>query len=142
MIELLRSLVFRDLWLKLFSFALAFLIWFTVNIAVKNDLSPAATLTLSPPMQELISDLPVVILSSAEDVRSVRVNPKTVDVTVQGDSKILKNLQKKDIRVMVDLTNIEAAHDLRKRVEVSMPPGVAQVHVDPQEVQVIFSPRG
>ena len=57
MIELLRSLVFRDLWLKLFSFALAFLIWFTVNIAVKNDLSPAATLTLSPPMQELISDL-------------------------------------------------------------------------------------
>lgn len=142
MIELLRNLVFRDLWLKLFSFVLAFLIWFTVNIAVKNDLSPASSLTLSPPMQEDIPDLPVVILSSAEDVRSVRVNPKTVNVTVQGDSKILKTLQKKDIRVMVDLTNIEAAHDLRKRIEVSTPPGVTQVRVDPQEVQVIFSPRG
>jgi YbbR domain-containing protein len=139
MIPLLRNLVVRDFWLKLFSFVLAVLIWFTINVAIKNQLPPQASLTLS--QQLIIPDLPVVILSSAEDVRSARVNPKTVDVTVQGDARILKTLQKKDIRVLVDLTGIEAANALRKRIEVSTPPGVTHVRVDPEEVQVTFPPK-
>ena len=141
MITFLRDLIFSDFWLKLFSFGLAVLIWFTINMAVQKEVSPAAPLTLAPTEQRVIPNLPVIIMSSAEDVRSFRVNPKEVEVTVQGDLKILNQLQNKDIRVLVDLSGIGAAHDLRKRIEVSTPAGVTHVRVVPEDVQVFYPPK-
>ena len=139
MISFLRDLVFQDFWLKLFSFVLAVLTWFTVNsMANQKEGMPVGSLSLVPPEQRLLSHLPVILLSSAEDVRSVRVSPKEVDVTVQGAPGALKDLQNKDVRASVDLTGIQAARDLRKRIEVATPPGVSYVRVEPQEVQVIY----
>jgi hypothetical protein len=91
--------------------------------------------------ERTFSNLPVVILSSAEDARNLKVNPKEVEVTVKGDPKIVNALSGKEIRVLVDLTGIGAAHDLRKRIEVSTPAGVTQVAVEPQEVQVVYPPK-
>ncbi len=139
MIALLQYLVFKDFWLKLFSFVLAVLMWFTVRaIALKNEGGPIAPISVAVPEKLALSNLPVIVMSSAEDVRSFRVNPKEVDLVVQGDPKVLKNLQKSEIRVLVDLSGIGAAHDLRKRIEVSTPAGITHVRVDPEEVQVIF----
>ena len=86
--------------------------------------------------------LPVVVLSSAEDVRSVRVNPKEVDVTVRGEPKFLKELRGRDVRVLIDLTGIPAAHDMRMRVEVTLPAGLSLVRVNPEEVQIAFPAKG
>ena len=138
MIDFLRHLFFKDFWLKLFSFVLAVLIWFTVNIAINKESSGAPALSLIPTEERVFSGLPVVVLSSAEDVRSVRVNPKEVEVTVQGEPKQLKNIQPRDIRVLLDLTGIPAAHDMRVRVEVTLPAGLSLVRVNPEEVQVAF----
>jgi YbbR domain-containing protein len=142
MIRFLEDLVFKDLWLKLLSFGLAVVTWFTVaSMATQKEISPAAVFGVPRSEERVFSNLPVVILSSAEDVRLFSVNPKTVELTVQGDVKILKSLQSKDIRVLVDLTGIGAAHELRKRIEVSTPAGVTHMRVSPEEVQVIFPPR-
>ena len=139
MIPFLRNLVFDDFWLKLFSFILAVLTWFTVNsMATQKEGLSMGTHPATPVRQIQISNLPVIILSSAQDVRSFHVSPSVVEVTVQGDAKTLATLQSTDIRVLVDLTGIGAAHDLRKRIEVSTPAGVTHVKVDPEEVQVIF----
>ena len=134
MIDSLREAVFKDFWLKLFSLALAVMFWLAVNLAINKDVTPAQALSLEPPIRRVVSDLPVVIMSSAEDVRSFSVNPKTVEVTVQGDRKAIERLQPKDVHAMVDLTGIGAAHDLRKRIEVSTPAGVTHVKVDLEEV--------
>lgn len=140
MIAFLRHLIFDDFLLKVFSVVLAFLIWLTVSFAIRKQGAPV------PPLARLdqitFASLPVVVMSSAADVRNFRVNPKEVEVTVEGDARLLKDLRPEDIRVRVDLTGIEAAHDLRKRIEVSTPVGVAPVRVAPQEVQVIFPARG
>ncbi len=141
MIPFLRHLFLEDLWLKLFSLALAILTWTTVNFAVQRSASPGTPLVPVMAEQRLFSGLPVVIMSSAEDVRNLSVNPKEVDVLVRGEAAALDKLRPNDIRVIVDLTGIEAAHDLRKRIEVSTPPGVAYVRVDPEEVQIVFPPR-
>jgi len=142
MIPFLRKLILQDVWLKLFSFVLAVLTWITINsMADQKEGIATPILPPAPSEQLVLPNLPVVILSSAQDVRSFRVNPKEVEVTVQGDPKIVKALQAKDIRVLVDLTGIGAAHDLRKRIEVSSPAGITHVKVDPGEVQVIFPPR-
>lgn len=141
MTTLLEQLIFKDLWLKLFSLALATLIWVTVNIAIQNQVAPVTSLPLAKPERRTFSDLPVIIMSSAEDTRSAHVNPKEVEVTVEGDAKVVKSLYSRDIRVVVDLTGIEAAHDMRKRIEVSAPAGVTHLTVDPQEVQIIYPPK-
>jgi YbbR domain-containing protein len=142
MIAFLRQLLFNDFWLKLFSLALAVLIWVTVSLAVQKEVSPAAPLTLTTPGRRTFSHLPVVVLSSASDVRSFKVNPKEVEVTVEGDTKRLQGLQPNDIRVIVDLTGIESARDLTKRIEVSTPAGVTHILVSPQEVEIIIPPKG
>jgi hypothetical protein len=141
MIAFLRHLFFHDFWLKLFSFALAVLLWLVVNFAIQKKVSPPTPLNLIRAEQRIFPRLPVVIMSSAEDVRSFKIDPKEVDVTVQGDPGILNTVIPKDIHALVDLTGIEAAHDLRARIEVSTPAGITYVRVQPEEVQVIFPPR-
>jgi YbbR domain-containing protein len=138
MIIFLRDLVLKDFWLKLFSLVMAVLLWFTVNIAVQKETSP---LTLIHPSRRVLSSLPITVLTGAGEVRSFRVNPKEVEVTVQGDAKTVRGLQNKDVRVVLDLTGIEAAHDLKKSLEVTAPAGVTPVLVDPDEVQVVFTPK-
>jgi YbbR domain-containing protein len=136
MIKSIRNFILHDFWLKLFSVALALLIWLTVNFALQRG--PAAPRSLIPTEQRVFSNLPIMIMASAEDVRSVRVHPKEVELTVRGDARVLKQLQPREIRVLVDITGIEAAQGLRKRLEVSTPPGVTYDRIDPEEVQVIF----
>jgi hypothetical protein len=131
MITFLRKLVFEDFWLKLFSLALAVLIWLTVTFVSQKDVWTD---------KRVFSNLPVTVLASAEDVHGFRVNPAEVEITVQGDPRILQNLQNKDIRPMVDLTGVGVARELRKRIEVSVPAGVTPMRVAPAEVQVIFPP--
>jgi hypothetical protein len=48
MILLLRHLVFHDFWLKLFSLVLAVLIWLTVSVAIKKEVSPVSSLVFTP----------------------------------------------------------------------------------------------
>jgi len=139
MISILRELVFDDFLLKIFSLALAVLIWFTVT-EIQKEASPLPHLTMNSDVKTF-SNLPVVVMSAAQDVRSFKVNPSAVEVTVQGDAKILKTLTSKDIRVIVDLTGVEGAGGLRKRIEVSTPSGVTHVRVEPEEVEVRFPPK-
>ncbi len=138
MIGFLRHLIFKDFFLKLFSLALAVLIWVTISIAIRNEVSPIGTLTLNLD-QYTFPGVPVTVLSSAADVRNYHVNPKEVDVTVQGDPRVLRKLQTKDIRALVDLTGVsEGQGDLVEHIEVSTPSGVTHVRVVPSEVRIIF----
>jgi|SRR5437879_6405206 len=132
MLLFLRNLFFKDVWLKIFSFSLAVLIWLTVSFAFPGLPIHSSERTFS---------LPVVVMSSAADVRSFKVNPNEVEVTIQGDAELLAKLQTKDIRVLVDLTAVSPVGDVFKRIEVSTPPGVTHVRVQPQDVQVIFPPK-
>lgn len=137
MIDWLRELVLEDFWLKLFSLALAVLIWITVSVAIQKEGSPVAP-NSTPAIKRTFYNLTVLTVSSAADVHDFRVKPSEVEVTVQGDPKSIGDLQAKDIRVMVDLTGIDSASGLRKRLEVSTPPGVTHVQVQPEDVEVIF----
>jgi YbbR-like protein len=137
MITFLRDLLFKDFWLKLFSLALAAAIWTTVTLAIKNEVSPLPTLGIPTDVRTFYS-LPVLVLSSAGDVRTIKVEPEQVAITLQGEPKTLQNLQGKDIRALVDLTGITAATNLTRRIEVSIPSGITHVRVVPSEVKILF----
>ncbi|SPE56932.1 exported hypothetical protein [Verrucomicrobia bacterium] len=138
MIAFLRDLFLKDFWLKLFSLALAILIWLTVSFAIHKENLPAP-LSISPLTERTLFNLPVLVVSAAADVQEFRVDPNVVAVTVQGDSKLLDTLQSKDIRALVDLTGKPAPDGkLRAPIEVSTPAGVSHVKVVPPDVDVIF----
>jgi YbbR domain-containing protein len=136
-IRFLRQLVVHDFWLKLFSLGLAVVTWFTVAYAIQRRSAPISNITLNT-HQLTLYKVPVVVLSSASDVHDFRVDPREVQVTVQGEPGVLEKLQNSDIRPLVDLTGIEGPADLRKRIEVSTPSGVTFVRVFPPDVKVIF----
>ena len=140
MMSFLHDLIFKDFWLKLFSLTLAVLVWLIVSFAIKKEASPASTLIVASSERTFVN-LPVLVMSAAQDVRNMRVRPAHVEVTVQGDAETLRHLQAKEIRVLVDLTGIEAARQLTKRIEVSTPAGISHVRVVPEEVEIIIPPK-
>ena len=134
----LRDLIFKDWQLKLFALALAILIWVTVSFAIRKETAPDANALLNSPSRVLV--VPVVVMSSAGNVREFHVRPSRVAVTVRGAAKELNALQEKDIHAIVDLTDIESARSLRKRIEVTTPPGIVHVGAMPEEVDIVFPP--
>ena len=133
----MRNLLLKDLGWKLFSLFLAVVIWLTVNRILHESYTAAdsgggSTLTYG--------SLPVLIVAAAQDVHLYRVAPDTVSVTVSGSPDTIAVLQANQIRATVDLTDITSASDLKRRVEVSVPPGVTLVNVEPPKVGVIIPP--
>jgi YbbR domain-containing protein len=139
MIVLLRDIFFRDFWLKLFSLALAVLIWLTVSLARSGGVGHFFASRNLP--EQTYVNVPVSVVCPAADVRDFKVTPSEVDITVQGEAKLLRALKITDIRAAVDLAGIESARGLLKRIDVATPPGITFVRVVPDQVEVIVPPK-
>lgn len=127
----------KDFWWKLFSLVLAVVIWLTVYKIREEPVVPASVAGV--PLT--YGSLPVLVVSAASDVRDFRVLPGTVAVKVSGPAEVMAVLQANQIHPVVDLTDIASARNLKLRVEISMPPGVTLVSVEPAEVGVVFPPK-
>jgi len=150
MIATLRSIFFHDFWLKLFSLALAVLIWLTVWLfAIRKGDSPAAVLGNAHLEERIFYNIPVLVMSAAADVRDFKVSPGEVAIKVRGEAGKLQALettlrddpQAKDIRALVDLTGIESARGLRKKIVVTTPADITFIQADPDEVEIIVPPK-
>ena len=135
----LRDIVTKDPGWKLLSVALAVTIWLTVH-TISEDVSKRVN-PLSGLMTETFQDVPVLVVSAAADVRECKVRPAAVQITISGRPEAVKALDPRQIHVLVDLTGIEAARDLKKRVDVSTPPGITFVSAVPTEVDVMVPPK-
>ncbi len=127
----------KDFWWKLFSVFLAVVLWLTVY-KIREEPSPASS---SAGVPLTYGSLPVLVVSGASDVRDFHVLPDSVAVKVIGPANVIAVLQANQIHPVVDLTGIVAGRNLKRRVEVSTPPGVTLVSVEPAEVGVLFPPK-
>lgn len=142
MINVLRNIFFRDFWLKLFSLVLATLIWLIVYLfAIKQDVAPSAALRNANVREHSLEQVPVLVVSSAADVRNFKVNPSSVTVKVRGDRKDIDALKSTDIHAIVDLTGIESATDLTKKISVTVPANITFISAEPDSVEVIVPPK-
>jgi len=134
----LRDWFIKDLGWKLFSVVLAVAVWLAVYKILGE--TGGSTEPAIGDKQTTYDDMPVLVVSAASDVRDFRVKPDAVTVTVSGAPNVMAILQANQIRAVVDLTGIESAKKLRRRVDVSLPPGVKLVSVNPSNVEVIVPP--
>jgi YbbR domain-containing protein len=140
MIVFARNLVVKDFWLKLFSLALAILIWLTVRFSTSGETTTSPWLALlgRAPDENVVS-VPVHVPAAL--AQKFSVDPPEVQVTLRGDPKVIKNLRKLDIRAQVDLNGVESANGLLRAVEIILPQGVAYTHIAPDAVEVRESPK-
>jgi YbbR domain-containing protein len=132
----MRDWLTKEFGWKIFSLSLAVVIWLTIHKIREEPETPA-----TPGVENTYGNLTVLVVSSAGDVRDFRVAPDAVAVTVGGPANVMAVLQAKQIRATVDLTGLESGHDLRRRVDVSAPPGVTLINVEPPEVDVVIPPQ-
>ena len=134
----MRDLLVKDLPWKVFSLALALVLWLTVHRIYEEPQTPAVPLAAST---VTFDERPVLIISSASDVHDFRVLPSTVSVTVSGPPDIMAGLSGNQVRPMVDMTEIGDIKDLKRRVDVSTPAGVTLISVTPPKVDVVLPPK-
>ena len=136
----MRDWFIKDFGWKLFSVLLALAIWLTVHKILEESAPPPVVVPPRPPtpVATTFTNLPVLIVSAAADVREFHVTPNTVTVTVSGQPEIMAVLQANQVHALVDLTDIEAARNLQRRVDITTPAGVTLVNVDPAEVNVVI----
>jgi YbbR domain-containing protein len=137
----MRDWFIKDFGWKLFSVFLALAIWLTVH-KILEESAPVVVPPLPPqPVAITFTNLPVLIVSAAADVREFHVTPNAVTVSVSGRPEVMAGLQAGQVHALVDLTDIEAARDLHRPVDVSMPAGVTLANMDPAEVSVVIPPQ-
>jgi len=126
----LRDWIIKDLGWKLFSLSLAVAIWATVQkIYDESDVA-------GPTVETTYRNLPVLVTSADGDVHNYHVTPDSVAVTVKGPGNVMEVLQARQIRVSADLTGLKSIPD-EVPLEVSVPPGVTFVNIDPEMVGIL-----
>ena len=133
----MRDWVIKDLGWKLFSLFLAVAIWLTVHKIYEE---PGIASASASGITVTLDNLQVFVVSAASDVHDFRVVPTTVKVTVSGSAEVMNKLQAGQVHAVVNLTEMGSDRDVHLPVEVSAPPGVALVTIDPPKVGVIIPP--
>ncbi len=119
----------RNLGWKLGSIGLAVLVWFTASYGLERG-------ELTPGGRRTFRNLPVTVMTDANQQRDYVIDPSVVDANFRGDRSLLETLRPSDISVFVNLTGIADAEDFRRRVEIHAPAGVILGWVVPNEVSV------
>jgi len=134
----MRDLFTKDIGWKLFSLFLAAGIWLAVHKILPETNAAAGT---GETKKVIYPDLPVQIVSAKADLRDFRVAPVAVKVEVSGPSEKMDKLQADQIRVSVNLTDLQPDGDMHRFVEVAPPAGVTVVSIEPVRVSIIPPPK-
>jgi hypothetical protein len=125
--------------LKLLSLLLAILTWLALS-SIQRESTPVGTVSLYS--QKLtFFNVEVVILSSASDVHDYRVEPKTVESRSKATPKSCRAWRAKMFELWWTSPVSNPAPTCGSAIELSTPPGVKHVKVNPKEARVIFPTR-
>lgn len=135
----MRDFFLKDFGWKLFSLCLAIGIWVTVHNILDESLHPE-----KPESQRtnIYSNQPVRVVSSTWDVHGYQALPNQVKVTLLGPAEVMADLKASEIHATVDLSGTNISKYMVGDVEVSPPPKVTVVSVEPSQVQVLARPGG
>ena len=127
----LRDYILDRFWLKLFSFILATLIWFTIhNVQMESQVA-------SNPFRRVESrefDRTVRLVTLPTNQRRFKVEPVQVRITVRGNGSVLDRIRQSDLQPHVILTDtLDSPAPYAIEVK-NLPPNVRVERVSPSTV--------
>jgi len=126
----LRDVILHNFWLKLFSVALATVIWLAIHYSIHNE----------PLKNQLLTDdyirVPVTVQTAPGDKRSFRVTPKEVVVHAVGRDATSLHASSKDIRVNLNLTGFAGNESRMETLKAVAPLGINVLEIMPAVVEV------
>ncbi len=123
--DFFRKYIFNNLWLKLVSLFLAFLLWW----AVSHDPTVEAVITAPLEFHHAPQSLDMSVEGATE-----------VEVRVRGPERTVRRLSPADVQATVDLSGAsvgERTFDLTAK-QVHLPEGVEVVQIEPSQVRLDF----
>lgn len=127
-----RDILTKNVGWKMLSLGLAVAIWLTVKAAI-NERGTQSVRTFD--------NVPAQIVSSTMDVRTFRIIPETLSITVRARPEVIAVLTDREIHAFVDVSTADITKNFSRRVQVATPIGITVVRVDPVEVAVEVPPR-
>jgi hypothetical protein len=127
----LRNFILHNFWLKLFSIALATVIWLAIHYSIHDVLNVNKSLT-----PEYIR-VPVSVKTIPGDKRVFRITPDEVVVTAVGKDAVLFQVTQKDIRVNLDLTGFTAKEATSQKLKADAPADIIVLEILPSTVEVL-----
>jgi hypothetical protein len=128
-----RDLILNNFWWKVTALLIAIAIRIGFHTQEEINLF-SASLPFPFHTRELVSH-PISITKAASDQREFRVTPSTVDITISGDPKKLRELDTRKIRATVDLSDFKGTNG-SARIVVTTPSDFKVEDATPEEVGV------
>lgn len=129
-----RDYILDRFWLKLFSFILATLIWFTVQSNIRTDFFHFSGFLGTRGTREITR--PVRIVTMPTTRRFFKIAPEEVSVTLSGNPAVLAQLNLNDIQPYVNLSDaLDSAASYEVKVEIP-PDKVRVLRIVPSQVMV------
>jgi len=130
-----RHLLLNNFGWKLLAFSLASMVWFSVRTSIHLAIQPSSPL-ISQSESRVYMRLPVAVLTSPGESREFKVEPAAVSVTITGPTEMLDTLRPFDLTPYVNLYEGREASGHRRRVHLTIPPGVSVNRITPADVMV------
>jgi hypothetical protein len=131
----LRQLILHNFWLKLFSVAMATVIWLAIHYSIHEEVNTNQSLR-----SEYIR-VPISVKTVIGDKRVFRLTPDEVVVTAVGEDDALLRATRKDIRVNLDLTYFNTKEPTTKELVADAPTDIKVLAISPPAVEVkLISP--
>jgi YbbR domain-containing protein len=126
----MRDWLTKDFGWKIFSVVLAVVILLTVRNGGVESGAPGL-LSVQKTCTNVVS-----AVFTGGGAQNVSIETNAVLVTVSGSPDTIAALSTDSIHAIVNLTGIDSAHRLKCHVEVTVPPRVTLLNVDPPDVMV------
>jgi hypothetical protein len=131
-----RDLILNNFWWKLTALFLAVASWvgFSYKSGEGFNIWPETPTSHS---RVLVSH-PITITKPANDVREFRVQPTSVDITLAGDREALKELDARQVRATVEITELRGETNMLP-INVFLPQQIKSIQLEkwaPDKVQV------
>ena len=122
---ILPDLILRNFWLKVFSIALAAVIWLGIHYGIRHELS-ISRLNINN------ITVPVAVVAPPGDARVFKITPNEVVVFAVGEKVALR----KGIRVYVNLTKFHSRQSAAEELHADAPPEINVLAISPSTVAV------
>jgi len=121
--DIIKKYILKDLTLKILSLILAAMLWFAISYIGESKMSISVQVST-----DNLNKNYIVKKMDTEDIL----------VTINGPVLILKNLRARDIKVSVDLSNVNDGHHIfnLKRSDIRVPKGINVENIKPDYVAI------